>query len=417
MLRSRAYGWYVVVILALVNFFHYAGRNVVFPVYDDLRANFGLSNSQLGLVGSVFFIAHALAGLPFGIAGDRVDRRRLLGFAVAMWSIGVVAAAAVDGFYGLLLSRAAVGFATAACVPLANALLCEVFAEERKAFTISMFNLGLFLGGAAGFGFGANLGYPLSFLIIGLPGVVLAVAVARLDVPPRRIAKDSAQPVWAKFRSEVGQLFATRSLRFVMMGASMMAFAAGGYLSWFFEFLSTAKGLGAEKAMGVFGIALVGGLAGVITGGVLGDRLRRRWPAGRLVAIVVGMVCTVPFALIALRAEVGAVFYIASWLTMFFISWYHGPMAATVDDLAPDASATTAQAVVISFMHFFGTAPSSWIVGQLADDIGLANALLVPTGAILVAAVCIALGVRSYAADYARAHPASLPGAAVAQTV
>ncbi|MEO8702193.1 MAG: hypothetical protein ABI867_19270, partial [Kofleriaceae bacterium] len=86
---------------------------------------------------------------------------------------------------------------------------------------------------------------------------------------------------------------------------------------------------------------------------------------------------------------------------LFFISWYHAPMAATVDDLAPPRLAVAAQGLVIFTMHMLGTAPASWIVGEISQHSTLGTALWFPTGALVIAAACMAIATSSFARDHA----------------
>ena len=272
-IRSRAYGWYVVALLAAVNFLHYGNRNVVFPVYDDLRASFGFTNAELGLLGSAFMLTHALVTVPIGWAADRLDRRKVMAAGVILWSVAGLASALANGVGAVLASRALVGVGTAACVPVANALLCDVFPPAEKARTVSVFNLGLFLGGAAGFGLGAFLGFPIAFIAFAVPGFLLAILVWVIDVPPHRSARTPTVS-WRAFGSDARAIVQIRTMRWLMLGAVLMAFAAGGFLAWFADFVAATKGMSMERATMVFGAAaLTGGLAGVVTGGVVGDRL------------------------------------------------------------------------------------------------------------------------------------------------
>jgi predicted MFS family arabinose efflux permease len=148
---------------------------------------------------------------------------------------------------------------------------------------------------------------------------------------------------------------------------------------------------------------MVGGLLGVIAGGRIADRLRRRVAAGRLWTIVLGMASTVPCALGCIYLPLGVPMYAFSVLTLFFISWYHAPMAASVDDLATDDRASTAQALVIFLMHLVGTAPAKFLVGALEQEVGMQTAMLLPTAMVAVAAVLMMIALRSFAGDSARA--------------
>ena len=116
------------------------------------------------------------------------------------------------------------------------------------------------------------------------------------------------------------------------------------------------------------------------------------------------MSATAPCAALALEVPPGLALDVVGVATLFFISWYHAPMAATVDDLAPPGLAVAAQGLVIFTMHMIGTAPSSWVVGAISERATLHAAMWVPTGALVVAALCMAIATRTFARDRARAR-------------
>jgi len=397
MKRSAAYGWYVVALLAACNFLNYALRNVLFSAYDDLRGTFHATDSEIGLLGSVYMAAHALATLPAGWLGDRVDRRRMLSIAAVLWSLGALIAAAAPNLGWLIVGRAITGLATAAVVPVANAILSEIFPPARKASVLAVFNIGLFLGGTGGIAIGL-VGHPTGVLVLAFPGLLAALLVARLDVPSTSgvvEATPGARELVRQFRA----LLRVRTLRWLMVSTTSMAFAAGGYQAWLLDFLQQDKDMSKEAATQLLGLAFLGGLAGVVAGGRIADRLRNRWVFGRLATISIGMACTVPCALACIYADRGVGLALASIGTMFFISWYHGPMAASVDDLAPAGRASTTQALVIFAMHLIGTAPASWLVGRIKDESSFTVAMLVPTAAIALAALAMTRAFGSFGSD------------------
>jgi hypothetical protein len=123
------------------------------------------------------------------------------------------------------------------------------------------------------------------------------------------------------------------------------------------------------------------------------------------------MALTIPYAILAIELPRGPGLYAAGIATLFFISWYHAPMAASVDDLAPPGRRVAAQGLVIFTMHMLGTAPSSWVVGEVSKRSTLHAAMWVPTIALAGAALCMAAATASFAADHARAR-GSAPTAA-----
>ena len=396
--------WSVIGVLASANLLHYANRQVVAhkELFDDLREAFGASDADIGLLATAFIVPHALVTLPLSWVGDRVDRRRVIAVGLALWSLAACACALSWSMNSLLFFRAAVGTATAACVPMANALLCDIIEPEKRAKTIGIFNLGLFFGGVVGIAFGGMLGFPWAFVAVGAPGFVVALLVIGLRIKGRAIdapaETDQPEGSWlgrvaTTFARDARAVVAVRPLRWMMAGAVLMAFAAGAYVHWFIEFLIGVVGLSEGEANALYVVALFGGLLGVIAGGFIADWIYARSKAGRQIAVALGMGLAVPCALGALFLPAGAVFYASAFLLVFFINWYHGPIAAAVDDLVPPERAATAQGTYIAIMHLLGTAPAPWLVGVITDrgSMDLRQALLVPTGAVAGAAVCFAV--------------------------
>lgn len=405
-MTTRARGTQILVILALANLVSYAARNALFAVYPDLTARYGIDDSEIGLLQTVFMIPHAAATLGFGWAGDRFDRRRVIGVGLVIAAIAGAAGAVGESYLGLATSRAFVGFGTAAVVPVANSILGQLFEGPAKASRIAIFNLGLFLGGVVGFAAGMALGFPLVVIVLAAPGLVLAAMIAPLAIPPAHVREGSTSlaGMFRQFGSDGAVLLRIPTMRWIIASTTVMAFAAGGYNAWLKEFLVREKHLTDGEATTLLALSLCGGLSGIIVGGRIADRLRARTEVGRLWTIVIGMAMTAPCATIAILAPNGLALDIAGIATLFFISWYHAPMAATVDDLAPRGYTVSAQGLVIFTMHMIGTAPSSWIVGEVSEVATLTDAMWVPTAALLVAALCMAAATRTFAADRDRAR-------------
>jgi predicted MFS family arabinose efflux permease len=403
-------GSQILVILALTNLVSYAARNALFAVYPDLGARFDIDDAQIGLLQTVFMLPHAAATLPFGWAGDRYDRRRVIIAGLVLASVAG-AVGALGRSYGLLaVSRACVGLGTAAVVPVANSILSQIFEGPHKASRLSIFNLGLFLGGVAGFASGLALGFPLVVVALAAPGLVLAALISRLPVPPH--SEPPPDIAWwrylgqfaTRFAGEARGLLAIRTLRWVTVSTTAMAFAAGGYGAWLKEFLTREKHMTDAEATSLLMLALVGGLSGILIGGRVADRLRSRIASGRLWTIVLGMTLTLPCAILSLELPNGPALYASGVATMFFISWYHAPMAASVDDLAPHGRSVAAQGLVIFTMHMIGTAPSSWVIGEVSKRATLHLAMWVPTVGLAIAAISMAIATTSFARDHASAR-------------
>lgn len=408
-MRSQR-GPQILTVLALTNLIAYAVRNALFGVYPDLRVRFHVSDAQLGLLTTAFLVPHAIATLPFGWAGDRYDRRRVIGFGLAIAAVASVLCAFAVGMTQLAIMRAIVGLGTAAVVPVANSILGQLYEGPRKASRIALFNLGLLFGGLLGFGAGIFVGYPGVVLVLAVPTIVCTLAVLALPIP-RHPAQHDTVPVaryiarlWRVFLVEGRALLRIRTLRWLIVSATFMAFAAGGFNAWLLDFLETDKGMSKGDATTVLSVAMVGAVAGIVVGGRVADRLRATMLAGRLWTITIGMAGAVPCTILCLQIAPGAGLYIAGTLNFFFFSWYHAPIAASVDDLAPPAQAVGAQGLVIFTMHLLGTASASYVVGLVSDRTSLYTAMWVPAGALIVAALAMLVATPSFARDHLRAR-------------
>ncbi|MDB4953458.1 MAG: major facilitator family transporter [Myxococcales bacterium] len=397
-------------VLALTNIVGYAARNGLFTVYPDLRDRFGLHDARLGLLTTAFIVPHALATLPFGWAGDRYDRRRVIAFGLILASIAGALGALATEAWMLTLSRAVVGFGTAAIVPAANSILGQLYDGPKKASRMSIFNLGLLFGGMLGFGVGLWAHFPGVVVILSIPCAVLALVILMLPVPPVPSPRESLRmtrylfELGKPFLVEGRELLKIRTLRWMVLSTTAMAFAAGGYNAWLIDFLERDKHMSKGDATTLLTVAMTGAVAGIVIGGRISDRLHRARTEGRLWTIVIGMAATIPCAIACVMLPPGPLLYAGGITTMFFISWYHAPMAVSVDDLAPPGRAVAAQGLVIFTMHLFGTASASYLIGVVSDHSSLYAAMWVPTGMLAVALIGMLIATPSFARDHARAR-------------
>src|SRR5215468_5759101 len=134
---GRARKLEILAALTLANLVAYAARNELLVVFSDLHARFGLDYEQFGRLQTLFILPQAAATLPFGWAGDRYDRRRVIAVGMVIASLAGAAGAYAHGYWELAASRALVGLGTAAVVPVANSILGEIFEGPLKASRMS----------------------------------------------------------------------------------------------------------------------------------------------------------------------------------------------------------------------------------------------------------------------------------------
>ncbi|WP_373489120.1 MFS transporter [Blastomonas sp.] len=200
---SRRYAWYGLSILVLVYVFNFVDRNIMSILAEDIKADLGLTDDQLGfLYGTAFGVFYALFGIPLGKLADNWHRVRLMALGLALWS----AMTALSGFarsFGMLgLARIGVGIGEATASPSAYSLISDWFPKKFRATALAIYSSGLYIGGGVSLLIGGliverwNATYPVdaplglagwqaAFLAVGLPGLLLAVLVATLREPVR----------------------------------------------------------------------------------------------------------------------------------------------------------------------------------------------------------------------------------------
>jgi MFS family permease len=186
----KIYRWYALGLLAFINLLNYLDRNVIFALFEPIKRDLGLTDTQLGWLGSAYILVFSVAALPFGVLSDLRSRRAVIAGGVALWSAFTFLSGLVRSYWQLFTCRAAVGIGEAAFGPAAASLVADYFPGKPRAIAMGILASGIALGGVLGIGVGGVLekhyGWRVAFLLVGLPGLVCAFLVARLADPTRR---------------------------------------------------------------------------------------------------------------------------------------------------------------------------------------------------------------------------------------
>src|SRR5450756_2258780 len=202
--HGPAYPWYVLFVLVLVYVFNFIDRQIVAILAERIKADLKLTDAQLGfLYGTVFAVFFAVFAIPLGRLADAWDRRRLIAWGTAFWSLMTALSGLARGFGPLALARLGVGAGEASAAPAAYSLLSDWFPRERRGAVLGFFSSGIFIGAGLGLGIGGLIvdrwdaafpagaaplglhGWQAAFLVVGLPGLLLALWVRTLREPPR----------------------------------------------------------------------------------------------------------------------------------------------------------------------------------------------------------------------------------------
>lgn len=409
--------WAALTALTGLNLVNYLDRQVMPAVLTPMKAELGLSDSQLGTAYFAFMLGYFATAPLFGVLGDRLPRKGLIALGVAVWSLGTALSGWAPGYVSLLGFRVLVGLGEASYGTLSPSWIADLYPAERRNLRISIFYLATPVGSALGYLLGgaiaARFGWRCAFFAAGLPGLLLALGVLRLKEPARGASEPPGRPAGQPggFRA-YARLIRLRDYRLVVAGYVAQTFAMGAFAFWAPTFLQRAHGMSLEAADRFFGGWLVlTGLAATLLGGAAATALRRRFRSGYAWTLAASAIATVPAAFAAFALHGRGASEAALVAAMFLIFLPTGPINTLILETVPSAVRGCAMAAAIFAIHLGGDLWSAKLVGMVSDRLGSLQAAILgilPASTLLCAVLWTWLALSPSPSDPAEPPP---PGA------
>ncbi len=392
--------------LILVYTLNFLDRQIISILKDPIGKELQLNDEQLGLMGGLAFaLLYTTLAIPVAWLADRKSRVWIMTWALGIWSAFTALCGLTGNFVQLFFARMGVGVGEAGGVAPAYSLIADYFPPKQRSRALAIYSFGIPVGSAAGILFGGLLAqyvdWRFAFISIGLFGVLLA-PVFRIVVkdPPRNLY--DAQPVGAKalgFLPACRLAFAKPSFWLMSLGAAFSSMVGYGLLYWMPTFLDRSMNLGlVDRSWYLAGILFFGGVAGMMLGGFLGDRLgaksKRYYPLIPAVAFaisaplyVLGVLTTDPFIAFF-------VFLVPQALGLVWL----GPILTAVQHLGPANSRTMISALFLLINNLIGIAVGTWFFGFMSErlkpslgDESIKYAFIIGLSFYLVAALLLFL--------------------------
>lgn len=267
--------------LLIVYIFNFIDRQIVSILAEPIARDLALSDSQIGLLtGLAFALFYATLGVPIARLADngRSNRARLIAACLVVWSGMTALCGTAQNFGQLLLARIGVGVGEAGCTPTAHALIADSLPPEKRAGGIAFFGLGIPIGGLLGTLIGGGMAQWMTwreaFLVVGLPGIVLALFVWLFLRDPRAgVALPASAPPRLPMLASLKLLAQSSAYCLILAGASVVAFLSYGKGVWVLIYFQRTHGLSVgETALWVGAILGVAGVIGTWAGGWAADR-------------------------------------------------------------------------------------------------------------------------------------------------
>ena len=372
---STGYKNYVLVLLVVVYVFNFVDRTILSILLEPIKAEFDLSDTQLGfLSGLAFALFYTFMGIPIARWADRGVRRTIIAISLFTWSAMTAFTGAAQNFGMLLAARVGVGVGEAGCSPPAHSLLSDYFPAQRRATALAIYSLGIPIGSGIGYLAGGWLAewfdWRTAFVVVGLPGVLLAGVVQWTLREPVRGAYDPPAPETARktFREVLDFLLARRSFRHMALGAALHAFYGYGAGAFNPAFFVRSHGLSiGEIGTWLAAIGFTGGVLGTYLGGYLSDRIADRDVRWYMWLPAVSTALYIPFVFLLYLwpSPYGA---LALALPGSLLgSMYLGPTFAMTQTLVRPEMRAVASAILLFIINLIGLGFGPQGVGFLSD--------------------------------------------------
>jgi MFS family permease len=366
-------------LLVLIHASNWVDRTALGLLLQQIKIDLVLSDTQLGLLtGLAFALFYALMGVPIARWADRGDRVKIISLTASLWSGMVALCGAASSFTQLLFMRVGVGVGEAGCIPPAHSLVADYFERSRRARAMAIYGLGAPLGMTIGYFVGGWVnelfGWRLTFVILGVPGLILAgVAWFALDEPRRRTLRESSatarrDDVASGFMATAATLWRNATFRSLMGAYTVSSFFGVGIQQWKPAFFVRTYGLETGE-VGTWFAVIYGtcALAGTWLGGELASRFAARNERLQLSAIALAYCFFAVFSFATYLAPTATVAFICMGLGTFGLYGVGGPYYAVMQSLVPQRMRATSIALLFLAGNLVGMGLGPLGAGMLSD--------------------------------------------------
>ena len=383
---SHRYPWYVVGVLLLANISGFIDRQILALLVVPIKRDLGLTDTEMSyLIGLPFAIFYTVMALPIARLADSWSRRGVISIGIALWSIMTAVCGLVGSYGRLLLARIGVGVGEAALAAPATSLIADYFPRARLGTAMSVYSMGVFLGsGLAYFIGGWIVGlvsaqetwtFPLVgsirpwqtvFLMVGVPGLLIAALTLTIREPERSGASPGAAPLSRLFAHVRAH---RRTFACVSFGYALSATVNYGIAFWLATFLQRTHGWPASRAGMVQGVLTVTlGTVGVLVGGRIADGLvRRGHPDGALRVGLIGAIGMLVFASAYPLAPTAPIAIVCLAVVNVFAALPWGAASAAAAEIVPAEMRAQGVALFFFVTNLVSFALGPWAVAAITQ--------------------------------------------------
>ncbi len=411
---SDNYKWVVLGLLTLVYTFNFIDRQILVILSEPIKAELGLTDTQLGLLTGLAFAAlYVTLGIPIARFADLSNRKNVVAASLAVWSAMTAISGSVTSFFQLFLARVGVGIGEAGGSPPAHSIISDYFPPQKRATALSIYSTGIYFGILLGYVIGGLIakyyGWRVAFYSIGIPGVLFALIIYFVIKEPLKGQSDPEGEVvdTPPLMQVISRLLSKKTFWFVALASGFNTFGTYGVGNFLPSFLIRVHDVDIATAGLVLGGATgIGGMIGTFFGGYMADRLQhndKRWYLW--ISVLGGFLNIVPSALLFFSGH-AILAMVMTFFTSTFTAFYMGPSLAVCHSLVNAKMRAFTSSIFFFILNLIGLGLGPLSIGLLSDyfeptygNLSLRYAFCITIATGIISSILYYMASRTYRED------------------
>lgn len=426
-LFSRSYTNYVFVLLFLLYMFDYVDRMIVTSLFPFIKADWNLTDTQLGALVSAVYSSIVILTVPASILVDRWSRRRMIGTMAGLWSVATAAAAFTRTFPQLIFTRTFIGVGEAGYAPGGTAMISALYPKEKRSWMMGLWNASIPLGGAIGVALGGIIavkwGWRSAFGLVAIPGLIVAILFyfikdyktvglvkngngkdkmlkesngdGVLDIQNGDYTKDEKM----SFLDILKEFTSKPSLILTYFGMTGIVFVTTSLLSWLPSYYSRIDNIPLQKAGTKASLVMLLAIVGAPLGGYIADKWRRKRVDARMIFPAITTLISAILAFLVFVVFDGSLQYVLLLMLGISITMFIPAASAVTQDLVHPGLRATSYAIAVIIQNLLGASAGPLVVGIISDHSNIGTALSFLPLFLLISAILFFVGSYYYKRD------------------
>ncbi len=367
----------ILIVMTVLYIINYADRSILSVVLQQIKVSLNISDTELGIVQSVFSVGLGLFTIPLAWMVDRWSRRKAIGIMALLWSAATFATGLARNFVGLVFARAFVGLGEDGFSTSGSGWLSLVYPKAKRGLITGIFGIGTVLGTALGLILGGIIVtrtgmWQMPFFIFAIPGLIFGIWAFFLK-DYKSVKNEGEAGLTKQYLGDWIKLFKIKAFTFTTLGQVCFGLYVFTWIGWLPAFMIRAYNLDAGQAGTIVGGVALLAVLGSPIGGLLADRWHKKNRGGR--GYMMALVQLVNFIMLAIIVYLFGSVPIPVLIALFAVQMITVAMVnplffSLVTDVTPASHRIAGQGLMVTLIYAAGAAVGPWVVGAVSDSIG-----------------------------------------------